>query len=80
MTAFVLDLVLAIALLGLAWGCLTQPNLFRAVVLFIVLGLVMAIAWTRLGAPDIALVEAAIGAGLTGALLLDAMGRRHGRD
>jgi uncharacterized MnhB-related membrane protein len=34
----------------------------------------MALAWARLGAPDIALAEAAIGAGLTGALLLDAVG------
>jgi uncharacterized MnhB-related membrane protein len=30
----------------------------------------VAIAWIRLGAPDVAIAEAAIGAGLTGALLL----------
>jgi len=34
----------------------------------------MALSWARLQAPDIALAEAAIGAGLTGALLLDAYG------
>ena len=33
-----------------------------------------ALAWARLAAPDIGLAEAAIGAGLTGALLLDAYG------
>jgi energy-converting hydrogenase B subunit D len=44
------------------------------VVQFIVFGLLMALAWARLQAPDIALAEAAIGAGLTGALLLDALG------
>lgn len=34
----------------------------------------------RLGAPDLALAEAAIGAGLSEALLLDAVGHlRHGR-
>jgi energy-converting hydrogenase B subunit D len=35
----------------------------------------------RLEAPDVALAEAAIGAGLTGALLLDALGhlRRRAR-
>jgi hypothetical protein len=38
-------------------------------------GLLMALAWARLEAPDIALAEAAIGAGLTGALLLDAVGQ-----
>jgi hypothetical protein len=42
--------------------------------MFIVFGLLMTLAWARLQAPDIALAEAAIGAGLTGALLLDALG------
>jgi len=68
------DLLLVPALLWSAWRCLATPDLTRAVVLFIVFGLLMALAWARLAAPDIALAEAAIGAGLTGALLLDALG------
>ena len=42
----------------------------------------MAVAWVRLRAPDIALAETAIGAGLTGVLLLDAVShfRRGGGD
>jgi uncharacterized MnhB-related membrane protein len=68
-----LDVPLAAALLWVAWRSLTTPDLFKAVVLFITYGLLMALAWVRLGAPDIALAEAAIGAGLTGALLLDAV-------
>jgi energy-converting hydrogenase B subunit D len=44
-------------------------------VLFIAFGLLMALAWVRLGAPDVALAEAAIGAGLTGALLMAALVR-----
>ncbi len=79
----ILDLTLAAALLFTGWRTLAAPDLFKAVVLFIVFGLFMALAWARLEAPDIALAEAAIGAGLTGALLLDALGhlraRRHGR-
>lgn len=70
-----LDVPLAAALLWVAWRSLTTPDLFKAVVLFITYGLLMALAWVRLGAPDIALAEAAIGAGLTGALLLDAAGQ-----
>jgi multisubunit Na+/H+ antiporter MnhB subunit len=66
------DLLLAAALLWIAWRALTSPDLFKAVVLFITFGLLMALAWVRLGAPDIALAEAAIGAGITGALLIDA--------
>lgn len=66
------DLVLAGLLATLAWGAMTSRELFRAVVLFIAFGFLMALAWVRLAAPDLALAEAAIGAGLTGALLLDA--------
>jgi multisubunit Na+/H+ antiporter MnhB subunit len=44
--------------------------LHESAVLFIALGLLSAIAWARLDAPDIALVEAAVGAGVTGALLV----------
>lgn len=69
-----LDALLAALLIGLAWRLLTSPDLFKAVVLFIVFGLLMALAWARLAAPDLALAEAAIGAGLTGVLLLDAVG------
>lgn len=74
-TAF--DLLLAAALLWSAASSLLIRDLFRAVVLFIIFGLLMALAWARLNAPDIALAEAAIGAGLTGALLLDTLGWLH---
>jgi energy-converting hydrogenase B subunit D len=80
-----LDVLLATALLWVSWRVLAVPDLFGAVVLFIVFGLLMALVWARLAAPDIALAEAAIGAGVTGALLLDAIGgrgrrRAHDRD
>jgi len=73
------DLLLAALLLWSAWRALATPRLDRAIVLFIAFGLLMALAWARLAAPDIALAEAAIGAGITGALLLDALGawKRH---
>jgi len=74
-----LDLLLALALMWSAWRSLATHDLSRAVVLFIVFGLLMALAWARLDAPDIALAEAAIGAGLTGALLLDALGDLRAR-
>jgi len=79
---FAFDLLLAVALLWSGWRTLTTPRLDRAIVLFIAFGLLMALAWARLSAPDIGLAEAAIGAGLTGALLLDAYGvlqRRRAR-
>lgn len=74
MNGIAFDFLLALALLWSALRAMTVSDLFRAVVLFIVFGLLMALAWVRLDAPDIALAEAAIGAGLAGALLLDTVG------
>jgi uncharacterized MnhB-related membrane protein len=70
-----LDGVLAVLVLGLAWRALSTPALFRAVVLFIAFGLALALVWARLAAVDVALAEMAIGAGVTGALLLAALAR-----
>lgn len=71
------DLPLALVLLWLAWRLLSSTDLFKAVVLFIAFGLLMALAWVRLHAVDIALAEAAIGAGVTGALFLSALKRMN---
>ena len=73
LTAF--DLVLVATLLWLAWMLLASEDIFRAVVLFISFGLLMALAWVRMNAPDVALAEAALGAGLTGPLFLAALRR-----
>lgn len=70
-----IDAAIGLCLLWLAWSALASPNLFRAIVLFVAFSLFMALAWVRLAAPDVALAEAAIGAGLTGALLMTAMAR-----
>lgn len=75
-----LDVVLVAAAIWLAVRALAEVRLFKSVVLFMAFGLLVALAWTRLAAPDIALAEAAIGAGITGALLLDAVGHIRGRD
>ena len=74
------DLVLAAMLLWLAWSCMSAPDLFTGVVLFMVFGLLMAITWVRLGAADVALAEAGVGSGVTGVLLLEALGRLRRRD
>lgn len=69
------DVLLALGIVGLAWQALTGRDLFRSVVFFIAFGLLLSVVWVRLAAPDLALAEAAIGTGLTGALLLDAVGQ-----
>lgn len=69
------DLLLAAALLAAAWGTLSARTMVRALMLFLAFGVLMVIAWVRLRAPDLGLAEAAIGMGVTGVLLLDALAR-----
>lgn len=71
----IFDLLLLALLLALAWLLLASKDLFKAIVLFIAFGLLLSLAWVRLNAPDIALAEAVIGAGITGTLLLVGLGR-----
>jgi uncharacterized MnhB-related membrane protein len=73
----VFDTAFALLLVWLAWRAVSDTDPLRAVVKFIVLGLMLALSWLRLGAPDVALAEAAVGSGLTGALLLVALRRRR---
>lgn len=73
-TTLFLDLVLLLTLLWVAWAALWSRDLFRGIVLFIAFGMILSIVWIRLGAVDVGLAEAAIGAGLAGALLLATWG------
>ena len=56
-----MDIALVVSLCGVAWFTLASSDLFKAVVLFIVFGLLLSLSWLRLQAPDIALAEAALG-------------------
>ena len=69
----IFDITLVLLLLALAWSTCSTRDVMRAVTLFIALGLLLAIIWARLKAPDLALAEAVIGAGISGALLLSAI-------
>ena len=78
LTLGIIDGLIALAIIGLAFGATAMRDLFAGAVLFIAMGLFMALAWVRLAAPDLALAEAGIGAGLAGALLLAAVRRLAG--
>lgn len=69
------DVMLMLNCLILAWMSIFSTSLFRCIVLFVCLGLLVTIAWGQMGAFDVAIAEAAIGAGITGALLLAAWNR-----
>lgn len=72
------DLVLAGSVLAAAvWSLRVRSN-FSAVLGFVAFGLLLALVWARLSAIDVALTEAAIGAGATGVILLFAVVRLRG--
>jgi len=73
--SLVFDVVLALALVVLAMVTLHQRTPGESVVQLMIFGLLVALSWLRVDAPDLALTEAAIGSGVTGALLLAALRR-----
>ncbi len=73
-----IDLSLCILVLVLTVSVFLVKNNFTSIVLFISLGLLISICWIRLNAIDVAIAEAAIGAGLTGAMLIAAWRKLSG--
>jgi multisubunit Na+/H+ antiporter MnhB subunit len=71
----VFDIGLVVLILGIGTATITARSAFAAVIAFVVYGLLLAIAWVRLAAVDVALTEAAIGGGMTGMLLLGTAAR-----
>jgi multisubunit Na+/H+ antiporter MnhB subunit len=72
--SLVLDLGIAVLLVGVGTASIATRAAFTSVVAFVAYGLLLALAWVRLAAVDVALTEAAVGA-LTGVLLLTAAAR-----
>jgi uncharacterized MnhB-related membrane protein len=50
-------------------------DLLSAVIIFSAYSMVMAIVWQQLNAPDIAITEAAVGAGITAMLFVAAISK-----
>ena len=71
----VLNSGLAALILGLAVWTIAARDAYAAVIGFIAYGLLLTIVWVQLQGIDVALTEAAIGGGLTGALLIGAAAR-----
>jgi multisubunit Na+/H+ antiporter MnhB subunit len=72
---FTLDCGIAVLVVAVAGWTIVARASFAAVVGFVSFGLLVTLVWVRLYAIDVALTEAAIGSGLTGALLLGAATR-----
>ncbi|MGV0837998.1 Na(+)/H(+) antiporter subunit B [Mycolicibacterium thermoresistibile] len=73
-----LDVLLGAAVLIAAAVAVFAPRRMVASMTFLMLGLLLVFVWARLGAPDIAIAEAAIASGVTGALLVSAVTEHPG--
>jgi multisubunit Na+/H+ antiporter MnhB subunit len=71
----IFDIALVVLILAVGSATIAMREAFSAVIGYVVYGLLLAIAWVRLSAVDVALTEAAIGGGMTGMLLLGAVAR-----
>lgn len=69
------DFVLCAMIAAAATSAVGMRDRFGAVVFFIVYGVFVSLGWLRLDAVDVALAEVALGAGLSGVLLLRANAR-----
>ena len=79
MTALV-DVGVVLLLLALAIWTVVAREAFLAIAGFIAYGLLLSLVWVRLYGIDVAMTEAAIGGGLTGALLIGATSRLRGTE
>jgi multisubunit Na+/H+ antiporter MnhB subunit len=70
-----LNIGLALLILALAIYTVVARDTFAAVVGFVAYGLLLTLVWVQLAGIDVALTEAALGSGLTGAMLIGAAAR-----
>jgi len=65
-----LECVLLLILIVTAIAAPMQKRLLSTVIVYTVFSLVMSLLWMLLQAPDLAITEAAVGAGVTGVLFI----------
>lgn len=75
MTAFRLILLSGLVICAVATA-LTK-NLKQAVIIYMAYSVIMSVIWILLESPDLALTEAAVGAGVTGILFFLTLHRLH---
>jgi len=67
---WVLDIILLLFLIATALCVVYTRDLLAAAVIFSAYSLIMCIVWQLLSAPDLAMTEAAVGAGVTTVLFI----------
>lgn len=78
MTVF--SLILVIFLIVCAIAVCLNKNLLTSIVIFMSYSVIMCIIWIILESPDLAITEAAVGAGVTSVLFFVTLKRIHAMD
>ncbi|MGM0446118.1 MAG: hydrogenase subunit MbhD domain-containing protein [Bacillota bacterium] len=71
----IFQLILILTLIVVLVSVARMRDLLSAVILFAVYNLIMSLLWQQLRAPDVAITEAALGAGVTTVLLVAAISK-----
>ena len=75
-----LTIVLLVFIIVCALSVSMTKNLFTSIVIFMSQSLAMCIIWILLESPDLAITEAAVGAGITSLLLFVTLKKIHAID
>ncbi len=68
-----LNVILLLFIIACAVAVAATKNLLSAVIIFMAQGLVVSIVWILLRSPDLAITEAAVGAGVSSILMFAAL-------
>jgi len=74
------DIMLIALLIASAIAVIRLKDLLAAAIVFSTYSLMMCLLWLHRGAPDVAMTEAAVGAGITTVLFLVTIGRTTRRE
>lgn len=72
------SILMLVFLIGASISVSLIKNMISAIIVFMIYSLFMAILWEQLNAPDVAITEAAVGAGITTLLFILTMKRVKG--
>lgn len=75
-----LNIILLVFIIVCAISVSLTKNLFTSIVIFMSQSLAMSVIWIMLESPDLAVTEAAVGAGITSLLLFVTLKKIHAID
>ena len=76
----IFKIILLLLLIVCAISAALSKRLLATVIIFMAYSLIMSIIWVLLESPDLAITEAAVGAGVSGVLFLMTLKKIHGTE